>query len=205
MPKVTEEHKRQRRLEIITAAKTVFREKGYLKASMQDIIDEVGLSRGAVYDYFDNKAHVFQAVIDNQDEQLWQLQRETCAARPIWPAFQQLILDPFERYDEDSPKEIGAHIEFVLQSRNDGEGRAWVANRYQKFVHLFTQILETGVEIGEFQPVLPVDVIVRFMLSAIDGMHLGVLAIVETNISSQSQALKRFLVDSLKPNKEESI
>ncbi|QQE77634.1 TetR/AcrR family transcriptional regulator [Alicyclobacillus sp. SO9] len=200
-PKVTEEHKRQRRADIIAAAKTVFYRIGYLKTTMQDVIDEVGLSRGAVYDYFGNKSELFRAVVDAQDVSVFKLYDDILQARPIWPALVENILDPFERYNENAPLEIGAHIEFVLETRDDNERLTWVVERYQRFVTSFTEIFQTGISIGEFAPLLPADVIARFTLSAMDGIHMGVMAagvnVIEA--AAQTGALRKFLLDNLRP------
>jgi AcrR family transcriptional regulator len=62
MPKVTEAHRTARRDEIIGAALRCFSEKGYQRTSMADVIDESGLSAGAIYGYFAGKQELFAAV-----------------------------------------------------------------------------------------------------------------------------------------------
>ncbi len=47
--------KEERRNEILGAALEVFIEKGYDKASMDDIVRASGLSKGTLYWYFKNK------------------------------------------------------------------------------------------------------------------------------------------------------
>lgn len=67
-PKVSEEYKKERERELIEAAKKVFIEKGFVRTSMQDIMDEAGISRGALYSYFDNINHVFIEVLKYDDQ-----------------------------------------------------------------------------------------------------------------------------------------
>ncbi|WP_417219441.1 TetR/AcrR family transcriptional regulator [Arthrobacter sp.] len=55
MPKVTEEHRKARRLEISQAALRCFARKGFQATSMAEIIAESGLSAGAIYGNFKNK------------------------------------------------------------------------------------------------------------------------------------------------------
>jgi len=62
MPKVTEAHRTARRDEIIGAALRCFSEKGYQRTSMADVIEESGLSAGAIYGYFAGKQELFAAV-----------------------------------------------------------------------------------------------------------------------------------------------
>lgn len=55
MPKVSDEHREQRRAQIIEAAHRCMVERGIRGASMQDIIRESGLSAGAIYLHFESK------------------------------------------------------------------------------------------------------------------------------------------------------
>ncbi|HHY27236.1 MAG TPA: helix-turn-helix transcriptional regulator [Desulfitobacterium dehalogenans] len=43
-PKVSEDYKKERERELIEAAKKVFIEKGFVRTSMQDIMDKAGIS-----------------------------------------------------------------------------------------------------------------------------------------------------------------
>jgi len=48
---------------VLTAAKTVFLRHGYRRVTMQDIADEAGISRPALYLIYPNKEQVFLAVV----------------------------------------------------------------------------------------------------------------------------------------------
>jgi AcrR family transcriptional regulator len=64
MPKVTEEHRATRRLEILAAACRCFARDGFHATSIADIISESGLSAGAVYLYFKGKQELIAAVVE---------------------------------------------------------------------------------------------------------------------------------------------
>ena len=64
MPKVTDAHRAARRDEILDAAQRVFARKGYRGSSIAAIIDESGLSAGAIYSYFGGKQELFHAVVE---------------------------------------------------------------------------------------------------------------------------------------------
>jgi AcrR family transcriptional regulator len=55
MPKVSEDHRVERRRQISGAAVRCFAKSGFEATSMADIIAESGLSAGAIYSYFKNK------------------------------------------------------------------------------------------------------------------------------------------------------
>ncbi len=53
-----------RREAFVSAATRLFQTKGYDEASVQDILDAVGASRGAFYHYFDSKGALLDAVVE---------------------------------------------------------------------------------------------------------------------------------------------
>lgn len=65
MPKVTEEHRSQRRRQILVAARGCVIEQGFHKMTMADVIRESGLSAGAVYGYFKSKDEIVSAIADD--------------------------------------------------------------------------------------------------------------------------------------------
>jgi AcrR family transcriptional regulator len=62
MPRVTEAYRTARRDEIVEAALRCFAARGYQRTSMADIIEESGLSAGAIYGHFSGKKDLFAAV-----------------------------------------------------------------------------------------------------------------------------------------------
>ncbi len=53
-----------RKAEIMEAAKKLFHNKGYLNTTTQDIIDDVGISRGLLYYHFKSKEDILFAIIE---------------------------------------------------------------------------------------------------------------------------------------------
>lgn len=64
MPKVTEEHREQRREQILMAAMVCVAEEGFHKTTMAHVITGSGLSAGAVYGYFRSKDELILAIAD---------------------------------------------------------------------------------------------------------------------------------------------
>jgi AcrR family transcriptional regulator len=59
MPKVTQEHLDARRAEILAGARRAFAEHGYEGATVARLEQATGLSRGAIFHYFENKNDLF--------------------------------------------------------------------------------------------------------------------------------------------------
>ena len=67
-PKVTQEYRQAVRDKIIDAAETLFSRNGYYDTSMDEIVRESGLSKGAIYGHFKSKEELFVALQDRQLE-----------------------------------------------------------------------------------------------------------------------------------------
>jgi AcrR family transcriptional regulator len=63
MPKVSEEHKDARREQILAGAQRAFARHGYEGATVGRLEEETGLSRGAIFNYFENKEALFIALV----------------------------------------------------------------------------------------------------------------------------------------------
>ncbi len=46
-------------------AKVAFASKGYYSSSISQIVQQAGVARGTFYQYFDNKLHIFQSILDS--------------------------------------------------------------------------------------------------------------------------------------------
>jgi AcrR family transcriptional regulator len=86
MPRVTESYRTARRDEIIEAALRCFAAKGYQRTSMADIIDESGLSAGAIYGHFTGKKVLFAAVAARVlDARTGELEARRAEGGPLTP------------------------------------------------------------------------------------------------------------------------
>jgi len=70
MPKVSEEHLAARRAEILAGARRAFATHGYEGATVARLEQETGLSRGAIFNYYDDKLDLFIALAA-EDSRRW--------------------------------------------------------------------------------------------------------------------------------------
>ena len=70
MPRTpNEKHRKNKIRKILDSARLVFYRKGFLDVTMQDIIDECGISRGGIYLYFNSVDEIFQEVIRQRNKE----------------------------------------------------------------------------------------------------------------------------------------
>lgn len=172
-PKVSEEYKRERKKELIKAAKKVFIEKGYVHTSMQDIMDEAGVSRGAFYSYFDNIDHVFIEVLKYDDQQ--DVQHIVPSDEgPIWPHLKRWIEEQQLHIEAIDQSLVHAKAEFFLSSKyvKNKNNFPYIAERYNRTAEAIEKVLLEGVQRGEFSPKLHPSSIARYLISFINGLML---------------------------------
>ncbi|MBV5333220.1 TetR family transcriptional regulator, partial [bacterium] len=63
MARKTKEEAQETRKAILDAAETVFQERGVSRTSLAEIATAAGVTRGAIYWHFANKAELFDAMI----------------------------------------------------------------------------------------------------------------------------------------------
>ncbi|UCH57110.1 MAG: TetR/AcrR family transcriptional regulator [Candidatus Bathyarchaeota archaeon] len=68
MPKVVPEYKEQARMRIIETALEMFSERGFYRTRMSDIASNLGVSKGAIYQYFESKEQLFVEVLRHHGE-----------------------------------------------------------------------------------------------------------------------------------------
>jgi AcrR family transcriptional regulator len=63
-PLTREQRKAQTRTQLLDAARKVFRQKGFLRATVEEVAAEAGLTTGAIYSAVGGKSELFFAVLD---------------------------------------------------------------------------------------------------------------------------------------------
>jgi len=142
----------ERELELITAARRLFYTKGYERTSINDIINAVGVSKGAFYHYFDSKQGVLEAVVETLIDQTKAL---------IQPIMSDPTLNAIEKFNRmvrvinDWKIEQRDEILTVLRILYTEENLRLLHHMRQRsarvIVPIFAQIITQGVEEGIFE------------------------------------------------------
>ncbi len=116
---------------IIVVSSELFTKQGYEKTSMQDIVDALGMSKGAIFHHFKSKEEIFLAVIDRQSEyikrqlQIWVEEMEGFTAREKLIGILNRNLHDFQAHALDSALTARAQSpQFVLSSMRESMNNA---------------------------------------------------------------------------------
>lgn len=172
-PKVDEDYKRNRKTELLKAATRVFIKQGYAQTTMQDIMNEAGVSRGAFYSYFENIEHVFIEVLkydDEQDVSFFVPPQESL----LWPHLEQWVMGQQIYIEAIDQTLVNAKSQFFLSSKyaRSKETYPYIADRYNKLAETIEKVLVEGMVRGEIAPLLSTHSISRYIISFMDGLML---------------------------------
>lgn len=202
-PKITDEQKEQRRKEILHAAKRVFSEKGYEPATLKDIVEAAGMSRGWIYLYFQTKEEIFEALLEQHDQEYERYIGALLASRPsVW----EVILETFAQTRSELVKTSGPSIvpsfyEYFLTGWRNEQRRSYLLKRYENGIGRFAKLLSLGIERGEFSPVIPPEEISRIAASFQEGImsHTIAVGFELAHTELQLDALVQYLQQLVRP------
>lgn len=112
MPKVTDEHKEARREQILAGAQRAFARLGYEGATVARIEEETGLSRGAIFNYFENKEALFVELVRRSSDRFVE----------IW--LEQGYRALLEAVIQEDPEWLSVQVEAARRVRTDERFRA---------------------------------------------------------------------------------
>jgi len=175
-PKITQQQREEKRRQILIAARRVFDRMGYKAATMKDVVEESGLSRGGVYLYYGSTEEMILAILDEIDERDEHFFEQAIASGgSAWQAIEQLLAQMGTSQEEDSL--TVALLEYYLENGRDEEKRRLQARRYERVVAFVEAFLKKGTERGEFAPLLSTELIARMLVSINEGVHIDSLII----------------------------
>jgi len=107
MVRRTKEEAQETRAQILVAAEKAFYERGVARTTLADIATLAGVTRGAIYWHFSNKADLVQAMLDTLHEPLEEMAKASesedeldplgCMRKLLIHLFHQIALDPKTR------------------------------------------------------------------------------------------------------------
>jgi TetR/AcrR family transcriptional regulator, transcriptional repressor of aconitase len=183
MPKISEERRVERREQILDGARRCFAEHGYEGATVARLEDEIGLSRGAIFNYFSSKDDLFLELARRDNERLirlwvekgWEAAlREVIEEDPEWIGV-YLELSRKERMDPAFRERHHAHasealapalIEHVRAEQAAGNVRP---DQPPEKIAGFVSLIANGiaVQMGSGEPIRDVDALLEFVRTAL--------------------------------------
>lgn len=156
---------------ILEAAAKEFAAKGYAQASLNRILNEAKISKGAAYYYFDDKADLYMTAVQHYSTQLLQsvaFEVESLSAETFWPTLVEVYRHQFSEFQERPwvlglAKSGGPATQFELLSGP-------LAEFWQEMQLTLVHLLQKGQRIGVIRNDLDVELLMSLMI-AVDDAH----------------------------------
>ena len=160
MPKISEERRSERVEEILEGARRCFAEHGYEGATVAKLETEIGLSRGAIFNYFPSKEELFieLAVRDSaRMSELWINEGLEAVVRAV------VELDPAW---------LSVYLELFRRVRTDPDFRARIEARQKSVAPANRARIEEAQRAGEFRDDIPAKDLGTFVSLVLNGLAL---------------------------------
>ena len=157
------------RTKIMESAIKMFSNRGYNKASVDDICTEAGISKGAFYHHFKSKQALFLALLDSWLQTIDNA-IEASKDKTAPETFMQMT-EAFPYIFETAGEGLPMFLEFWLQASRDK--KIWDASiaPYRRYHRYFTSLIKKGVEEGYFVEV-DAELASRMIISTAMGLLL---------------------------------
>jgi TetR/AcrR family transcriptional regulator, transcriptional repressor for nem operon len=156
----------------LEAAVGVFWERGYEAASLDTLMNGMGVARQSVYDTFGDKRVLYlRALASYRDAQQAQLRRLFAAGRPVRAGFAKLLNglcgEPLPSLQRGCLL-LSANLE---RAAKDEEVAALLRQNLKDIESIFAGAIKAGIERGELAPQLEPRALARFFVSTLQGMR----------------------------------
>ena len=160
MPKRSEAHLQARRDQILAGARRAFSKHGYEGATVARLEEEIGLSRGAIFNYYPNKLELFIALSTEDEARVYETWIEG--------GFEAVLRE----MAEENPDWLGVYLENGRRLRTDTAFRErWAARNpeLEQRVHDWLVGLQAA---GEIRDDVPFEAVGKFFGLLVDGVAL---------------------------------
>ena len=163
------EHQSDKKDLITASALRVMTQKGYYGSTMDDIVLDSKMSKGAIYHYYKSKKEVYLGVIESLETKYTQVFAEVNTDDNNKRKLKKLFTIVGSQLDKD-PTFFKSFSTFWSISRHDDDFRKAIQkmyNRFQKFIEL---IIIEGIENKEFRSILDPKISALSLILNIEGV-----------------------------------
>ena len=168
----------QRRAQIKEAAINLFSQKGYDQATMDDLVQEAGISKSLIYWYWKSKAALLSELIDTCMTTYTELLQDIVNSNQSYPEkINRLIWEFTDAFKKSDRLNKLVHFCSLHHPKNPDENFGEQVNTYYKEVlSLIEAIMNEGVDIGMVKKDVDTKAIALLFLTTVEGfIYMSIL------------------------------
>jgi len=175
---------------IIETTAGIFNTKGYAGTSMSDITDATGLTKGAVYGNFGNKEEVALAVFDHNHGKIYGLIQQRIQAAKTYHDKLMVYAQVYDQFTRGNFPVGGCPILNTAVEADDTNNllKDRAANAIKRWRKNVQDLIQAGVEVGEFKEGLDHQRIALSIIALVEG------GIMISKVTNSQTCLDKILV-----------
>ena len=172
MPRVVPEYKERAKDRIVEAAREVFSKKGYHEATMDDVAEQLGVSKGALYQYFNSKEDLYRTILKARFHNMTDLLRSTATGGGSLAETCQAFFDNLTK-DTSS---LGHSFEVISEASRNAALAKVVRENYHETTEVIEQCLTELRKEGSLRKELDIHLLTEGLVAFYDGLmvHLAI-------------------------------
>jgi AcrR family transcriptional regulator len=207
--KVTQAHIEARTTDIVEAAERTFAQKGFARATMQEIATEAGLSAGAIYRYFPSKEAIVHAMseesVKRREALVAQIRAEGGDTFEILGKLADVFFGKLR--DPECRGSCSLEMELFAEAARNEQVREAMNRGFNSLLAPFIDIVREGQRRGDIAPDVDAESVGRIMIALHDGLAIQLSAGQDVDVEAYVYAMKCKLSGMFwtgaKPPKEE--
>jgi AcrR family transcriptional regulator len=158
----------ERPQELLDAALTVFAERGYRNARIDDVAEAAGVTKGAVYHHFANKEELLRRAIEAHQEKMFS-ELDAAMQKLTGPASVRIRLLVRRSFSASEPNRRQVLALLLQGVRHDVPDvhRQWLIGGPVKGWQMLTALIEAGQASGEFRADVDAEIAARVVLTGL--------------------------------------
>jgi TetR/AcrR family transcriptional regulator, transcriptional repressor of aconitase len=162
VPKVSEDHVEARRAQILEGARRTFARDGYEGATVAKLEQEIGLSRGAIFNYFPDKWSLFIALAAEDQFQLMHVLED------------EGIDGLMRRLTDESPDWLAVYFELARRLRTNPELMQELQDRSPEASQRGDEVMASLQREGVLRDDIELETVIAYINIVANGLALGV-------------------------------
>jgi AcrR family transcriptional regulator len=192
MPKVNKAYLDRRRADILEAATECFARDGFHRTTMQDVVEQSRLSPGAIYNYFESKEEIIEAIADERHAGERAAIGEALAQKHFADAMTQLRTAFFSPLSEPHRRrQLRMSVQLWAEALRNPRILKIIRQGFDEPHKLLTKLITGAQRRGEVAKEFGAGTFARIMIAVFQGFVLQLAWDPRTPVEPYVEALER--------------
>jgi AcrR family transcriptional regulator len=141
MPRVIPGYKEEARQRILSVAAKLFAEKGFRQTSMEEVAEKLGVSRAALYLYFDSKENLFHGIYESFPKALREILESSFKGEVTDKTIEQL----FDKLASQFAQNPSLSFEIFSEASHNKALKESIGRNYEEYVKILSMSMKKSI------------------------------------------------------------